>query len=366
MVDNLTQSRICVEKPLPEEEHVMKYLGDKSNSHDHFAKLRAAFVTQKLWSADSKITISFVASPNTIKHVDWTPIPVLKGMKNNNNSNVVLDPIEEEIRALSPIEAIKKVVRDRIQPIVGLKFVFVPHGGMVRIGFNPYGGTFSLVGTDCIKSKEHVTMNFAWLDAGTIMHEFGHVLGLIHEHQNPNGKTIQWNDAKVYEWAKQTLGWNTEKTYHNIIERYKNDQLNASKYDPHSIMEYFFPGSLTINNVGTPNNHILSPEDVKYISKVYPGGRMSPDEFYKNVYGTSINDFIYFGDLNSSSDGKFDWKIVGYIIAGIAVLVLIIWIFIKIKGRGGNEFTSKKPLNYSAWRQAHGGSARNFTPKRYA
>lgn len=367
MIDNLTQLRICLEKPLLDEEHVMKVLGDTTNSDDHFKKARAAFLTQKIWASDSNITISFVSSPNTIKNVDWTPIPVLKGIKNSDESSVVLDPIEDEIRKLSPIEAVKKVVRERIQPLVGLRFKFVSTNGMVRIGFNPHGGTFSLVGTDCLKSKDAVTMNFSWLDAGTIIHEFGHVLGLIHEHQNPNGKSIQWDDSKVYEWAKQTQGWDTQTTYHNIIERYKTDQVNASKYDPHSIMEYFFPGYLTINNVGTPNNHILSTEDVKYISKIYPGGRQSAEEFYTNVYGTSLNNTLYITG-NSKDDGesgKFDWKIVIYIFSGIIGIALIAWLFIKIQGRGGGGIVYNKQLNYSEWRQSHGGSLRSFTPKRY-
>ena len=46
-MDNLTQSRICVEKPLAHEENVMKNLSDRSNSHQHFKKLSAAFLTQK-------------------------------------------------------------------------------------------------------------------------------------------------------------------------------------------------------------------------------------------------------------------------------------------------------------------------------
>lgn len=371
-MDNLSQLRICVEKPLPEEEHIMKHLSDKSNSHDHLKKLSAAFLTQKMWKSDSKITISFVSSPNTIKNVDWTPIAVLKGSKNSDGSPAILDPIEEEIRKLSPIEAVKKVVRERFEPIVGLKFVFVNQGGMVRISFNPHGGCNSLVGTDCIKSKDSSTMNFAWLDAGTIMHEFGHVLGLIHEHQNPNGKTIPWDDSKLYTWAMQTQGWDTQTTYHNIIERYKADQVNASQYDPHSIMEYFFPASLTTDHVGMPNNHILSPEDVIYISKVYPGGRMTPDNFYKSVYGTSINSPLYStsdikDDKNDKDNGggKFDWKIILYIIGGILVMAFITWLFIKTQGRGGGGNSSKEQLNYTAWRQAHGGSPRSFTPKRY-
>ena len=230
---------------------------------------------------------------------------ILKGLKDSNGKSIQLDPIEEEIRKLSPIEAVKKIVRERIQPIVGLKFIFVENGN-IRIGFNPHGGSFSLVGTDCIKSKDRVTMNFGWLDAGTIMHEFGHVLGLIHEHQNPKGKTIPWDDSKVYDWAKQTQGWDKQTTYHNIIERYKVDQLNASKFDKYSIMEYFFPTSLTTDHIGEPSNHILSREDVKYISRQYPGGMNTPEEFYMNVYGMSIN------SPPNGENVKINWKNYNY------------------------------------------------------
>ena len=348
MTSNLTNLRICVEKPLPEEEHIMKTLSDRSNSHQHFKKLTAAFLIKKMWPKNATISVSFVSSPNTIKNVDWTPMAVLKGLKNNDGSSVPLDPIEEKVRKLSPVEAVKKVVRERIQPIVGLKFIFVPKNGHVRVGFNPYGGTSSLVGTDCIKSNRRVTMNFGWLDAGTIMHEFGHVLGMIHEHQNPKGTPIPWDDSKVYEWAKQTQGWNHQTTYHNIIERYKVDQLNASNFDKRSIMLYFFPASLTTDHKGTPSNHRLSLEDATYISKIYPGGMIPPSEFYANIYPPT---------------SKFNLKIILYIVAGIVGLLFLIWIFSKIKISKSN-----KSLNYSAWKQSHGAlpsSHRSFTPRRY-
>jgi len=37
-------------------------------------------------------------------------------------------------------------------------------------------------------------MNLGFLDGGTAAHEFGHAIGLAHEHQNPAGG-IQWNEA---------------------------------------------------------------------------------------------------------------------------------------------------------------------------
>ena len=318
-IENLTQLRICVEKPLSDEEHIMKQLRDRSNSQQHFNKLSAAFFTQKMWPNGAKITVSFVES---VTSVDWTPMAVLQGLKNNDGSTVKIDPIEEEIRKLSPAEAVMAVVRKRIQPLVGLKFVFVPQAGSVRVGFDPHGGSYSLVGTDCIKSKESVTMNFGWLDAGTIIHEFGHVLGLIHEHQNPNGIDISWDDSKVYAWAKQTQGWDQQTTYHNIIEKYKANQLNASKFDKSSIMLYFFPPSLTTNHKGTLSNHILSKEDVTYISKVYPGGILTPSEFYQNIYKESINE--------TAGKPKFDWKNLLYIAGSITVLLILVFLISKM------------------------------------
>ena len=35
-------------------------------------------------------------------------------------------------------------------------------------------------------------MIFSWFSISTVMHEFGHALGLKHEHQSPNAN-IQWN-----------------------------------------------------------------------------------------------------------------------------------------------------------------------------
>ena len=39
-------------------------------------------------------------------------------------------------------------------------------------------------------------MNLGFLDGGTAAHEFGHAIGLGHEHQNPAGG-IEWNEEVV-------------------------------------------------------------------------------------------------------------------------------------------------------------------------
>src|SRR5262245_51028582 len=58
----------------------------------------------------------------------------------------------------------------------------------IRIAFDPDDGAWSYIGTDCRAIPlDQPTMNLGFLDGGTAAHEFGHALGLAHEHQNPEG-----------------------------------------------------------------------------------------------------------------------------------------------------------------------------------
>lgn len=269
------QLRICVEKLLPHEQHIHKEHQKQGNSEHHIARLRAAFFAAKVWKNHTTIPVAFIENGD---EVEWTPTPELKPP---------LDPIEDKIRKLSPIEAVKTVIKERIQPIVGLRFVFVDKAddALVRIGFDPEKGSWANLGTDCkhTKKKER-TVNYAWLDAGTIMHEFGHVCGMIHEHQNPRGNTIDWNKKAVFEWAKRTQGWDKKTTETNILNKYDIKQINGSQFDPNSVMLYFFPASLTLNHKGTHMNVRLSELDVEWLNKMYPNN-VNALRFYHSIYG---------------------------------------------------------------------------------
>ena len=181
--------------------------------------------------------------------------------------------------------AIQKV-RVKAQAIKWCKFANVSFdfavskaSAQIRISFVADDGSWSYIGTDCLGiNKTKPTMNFGWLKDDSpdqeyervVVHEFGHALGAIHEHQNPKGG-IQWNLPAVYAYfAGPPNFWSKDETDVNVVSKYSVDQLNASKYDPDSIMLYQFDGALIKGGVATKFNTRMSVGDKRFIRKQYP------------------------------------------------------------------------------------------------
>ena len=163
-----------------------------------------------------------------------------------------------------------------------LKFDFTAGAdAAIRVSFQADDGSWSAVGTDCLVSeyfkKNEPTMNFGWLRDGTddeewrrvVVHEFGHAIGAIHEHQNPKGG-IKWNLPAVYAYfSGPPNNWTKEEIDFNVVQKYSANQLNATKFDKQSIMLYAFPPELIIGGKGTPNNTDLSKGDKAFAAKMY-------------------------------------------------------------------------------------------------
>jgi hypothetical protein len=115
-----------------------------------------------------------------------------------------------------------------------------------------------------------------WEFSRSILHEFGHALGMLHEHQNPAGG-ILWDEPKVYEYYWDQYKWEPNEVYHNVLRRYDVDQVNSSEFDPHSIMMYEVPGNLTENGLTIGGRNCeLSERDKSFIAQLYPGVASMP------------------------------------------------------------------------------------------
>ena len=153
-----------------------------------------------------------------------------------------------------------------------LKFDFAnPANAQVRVAFND-DGAWSYIGIDNLGiPSNQPTMNFGWVDQGVILHEFGHMIGMIHEHQNPRANPIVWNEPVV----NTALGgppnnWDQATINHNMYEKYNVSQINGSDLDPGSVMLYSFPATWTLNGFHTNPNDALSPVDKEFGRRVYP------------------------------------------------------------------------------------------------
>lgn len=284
-MDKFKPLKMCVDKMTETDTKHLRKLKSVSPSSQQYSKLRAAFFTSKLWPNNYTIKIAFLEEPNDIER---TTVEEIKERRSIDK----LDPLQYKVANMDIKSAIKLVVNERIAPITNLKFIFVdkPEEANVRISFDALQGAWSLLGTDCLNEKDVTkpTMNLGWFDVPTTIHEFGHTLGMIHEHQNPDGNIIDWDEQKVYNWAQVSQKWDKETTLTNIIQKYQTDQINGSKFDPLSIMLYFFPGTLTKNGKGTEENLRLSPYDAQYINSMYPNSPQTVTEFYMNAYGEKV------------------------------------------------------------------------------
>ena len=132
-------------------------------------------------------------------------------------------------------------------------------------------GSWSYVGTDSLFiTPQNATMNFGWLDKSTVLHEFGHMLGLLHEHQNPDGGIV-WNESEVLRnLSGPPNNWSEDMIRHNVLNKVLPNTTNGTKFDPNSVMLYFFPGAWTSTGKGTKQNNSLSDIDKQYISQLYP------------------------------------------------------------------------------------------------
>ncbi|KAJ7180927.1 hypothetical protein C8R46DRAFT_1345125 [Mycena filopes] len=145
---------------------------------------------------------------------------------------------------------------------------------VVRITFKG-GAAWSYIGNAARgKQTAAATMALGWIsddtefpnyERGTILHEFGHLLGLLHEHQGPAAAwAFQWKEAEVLKWYRQQ-GYSDVFIRNNVLFPYNETHVsNFSAYDRHSIMGYRINPEFNCEGLTANLNSDLSDMDKAY------------------------------------------------------------------------------------------------------
>ncbi len=140
---------------------------------------------------------------------------------------------------------------------------------LVDKGYNSFIGTSSL--------GKNPSMNLSRLHKKpldgrefrrVVVHEFGHALGMMHEHQNPN-VNINWDREAVYEdMAGSPNFWDRNRTANNYFRTNASDL--ASPFDRLSVMLYSIKASWTTDGFSVPYLPDPSATDKEWVRRAYP------------------------------------------------------------------------------------------------
>jgi len=166
-------------------------------------------------------------------------------------------------------------------PTVRIAFGYQQSGG----GWDT--GNWSYVGTDARTAPAGPTINIGYaantslnqLDQHElkrlVLHELGHFLALEHEHQSPLAQ-CEFDWTKVVPYYQKQYGWDETKVRFNLGKLSPIPGLQATEFDPHSIMNYTFPPWMFKPIPGKPpceikGNYDPSQTDLSTYAKLYPG-----------------------------------------------------------------------------------------------
>ncbi|MBS1496246.1 MAG: matrixin family metalloprotease [Bacteroidetes bacterium] len=173
-----------------------------------------------------------------------------------------------------------------------IHFNFIQSGDAeVIVTFGNDGQSYSFVGKDCIDPGRRFignftqtgTTHFGWFTDDTpedefravILHEFGHVLGFVHEQSHPDA-AIPWDKPKVYAfYAGPPNYWDHAKVDAQVFAVASRGETQYSSYDRTSIMQYAISNDLTIGDFEIPENTSLSPTDKAFARLMYPPGNIT-------------------------------------------------------------------------------------------
>lgn len=163
----------------------------------------------------------------------------------------------------------------------GVGFAFGdPEGAepaQIRVTFSEGGSSWSFLGTEArTVAADRPTMSIETGTSGDwfrkqVLVEFGHALGLVSEHQQPNAD-LPWDlDALYRTYTGPPHHLTREIVETNFLTRYEFPTPPAYRpFDPRSVMLHAIDSAVFTGGFHAPLNTALSASDREFIARLYP------------------------------------------------------------------------------------------------
>lgn len=164
-------------------------------------------------------------------------------------------------------------------PYINLNLRFVEgNEGIIRITDETEAldrkGHWSALGTDALLIPSHLpTMQIhrrlrESAPDLTVLHMFGHALGLEHAHQHPDAN-IDWHLPNLYKGYGE-IGFSKVDIQEYILPKRESTYTQLVPYDKLSIMHFPFPEEVIFNDIKYSYNIELSDGDKQAARSIYP------------------------------------------------------------------------------------------------
>jgi hypothetical protein len=184
----------------------------------------------------------------------------------DNGTTVLVWFYDDDARHADAVwETVRRSLRER--PSLGIHLRRAPTEALahVRVAFDPTDGNWSTIGKDATQKRAGTpTMNLANVDERTVLHEFGHALGLRHMHQHRRSG-IRWADVRT---LATYFGWSEAQVRSNILATHEPTYAYTADSVMHYKVEPWYTQGRCCGRPTPPTN--LSAADVAHLRAMYP------------------------------------------------------------------------------------------------